>query len=211
MLVNQIFPFSLLAVCEDRAYHPRSFEMEGDEEWWWHGRDSQGRACMFPREKGMERREGWRNPSRRRLTTERKKVRSPWSLEKMNLEDETGFRMAAGEGASSWEVQHLAQSLLNLSCWSKPWPHQLVRNLITSQQLFCHSVWGSQLGEEHILEPEGKWGVRKCDQEVWAEWLSKPSSAQRHPLCGCGLFFPRQDVTDHSGQGERQQRTERRS
>lgn len=75
---------------------------------------------MFPREKGMERRVAWKNAPRRRLTTERKEVRSPQSLEKVDLEDETGFRITDREGATSWEVQHSAKSLLNLSCWSRP-------------------------------------------------------------------------------------------
>lgn len=167
MQVSQIFRFSLLAVFGDP--HPRGFEMRGDEEWWWHGRDSQGRAYMFPREQGTVRRVGWKNPSGRRLTTERKKVRNAQSLEKVDLEDETGFRIATREGACSWEVQHSAKSLLNLSCWSKPWPHQLVQNWITWQQLFCPSARGSQLGEEHILEPECKWGVRNYDREEWRE------------------------------------------
>lgn len=35
--------------------------------------------------------------------------------------------------------------------------------------------------------------------EVWAEWLRKPSSAQRHSWCS--LFVPREDVIDHCWPG----------
>lgn len=211
MQVSQIFPFSLLAVFGDP--HPRGFEMRGDEERWWHGRDSQGRACMFPREQGTVRRVGWKKPSGRRLTTERKKVRNAQSLEKVDLEDETGFRIATREGACSWEVQHSAKSLLNLSCWSKPWPHQLVQNWITWQQLFCPSARGSQLGEEHILEPECKWGIRNYDQEEWREQSGSGNQAQPRDTCCAAVacLSPDRMGLTILGQGQRQHRTECRS
>lgn len=162
--------------------------MRGDEEWWWHGRDSQGRAWIFPREKGMQTRLGWRNPSGRRLTTERK-VRSLWSLEKVDVEDERGFRRAAREGAGSWEVQHLVKSLLNPSCWSKSWPHHLVWNLITWQQLFlplsmriisCNQDASGALGSV----------LRRCEQRG-----PEPPSVLLWPVC------PQQDVPDHCWPG----------
>lgn len=140
----------------------RSFEMKGDGQWWAARERQPGQGLCVPREqreawggkpKGKESERTRKRKSRRSPAAGRKKA---WKREKVELENQIGFRMVAREGGSFGEVQRLAKSSFSLSCWSKSWPHQLVRNLITWEQLFCNSAWGAESGEERSLEPGGK-------------------------------------------------------
>lgn len=169
------------------ARGPNFLSQEFWDERWWGVMGSKGgtaRAGPVCSPGSRERREAWggkpngkeseRTRKRKRegaqqLEGRKREVREAWKREKVELENQTAFRTVAREGGSFGEVQRLAKSSFSLSRWSKSWPHQLVRNLITWEQLFCSSAWGPESGEERSLEPGGRGGVRKYGQKARAE------------------------------------------